>query len=164
MPHFQRLGRRNNRELYDGRQKAVRRRSNTEKRVDFLTAMRLYMELRQCLIFATDTPKICRKQCLLPARIIFRRAQKISLWWQSTDTANLLIRITILIGTVSAVIYTSVTSGTETYRGFILDNVYHSEKDGDIHFNLYIPESYDGSKPYALFVSLPVTKDCIFKA
>lgn len=64
----------------------------------------------------------------------------------------------------NTIVYTSVTSGTETYRGFILDNVYHSEKDGDIHFNLYIPESYDGSKPYALFVSLPVTKDCIFKA
>lgn len=48
----------------------------------------------------------------------------------------------------------SVTPGTATYRGFILDNVYHSEKDGDIHFNLYVPESYDGSKPYALYISL----------
>lgn len=64
----------------------------------------------------------------------------------------------------NAIIDTSVTPGTATYRGFILDNIYHSEKDGDIHFNLYVPESYDGSKPYALFVSLPVTKDCIFKA
>lgn len=54
----------------------------------------------------------------------------------------------------NTIVYTSVTSGTETYRGFILDNVYHSEKDGDIHFNLYVPESYDGSKPYALYISL----------
>lgn len=54
----------------------------------------------------------------------------------------------------NAIIDTSVASGTETYRGFILDNVYHSEKDGDIHFNLYVPESYDGSKPYALYISL----------
>lgn len=55
----------------------------------------------------------------------------------------------------NAIIDTSVTPGTATYRGFILDNIYHSEKDGDIHFNLYVPESYDGSKPYALLVSLP---------
>ena len=54
----------------------------------------------------------------------------------------------------NTIVYTSVTSGTETYRGFILDNVYHSEKNGDIHFNLYVPESYDGSKPYALYISL----------
>lgn len=49
----------------------------------------------------------------------------------------------------------SVTAGTEIYRGFILDNVYHSPYDGDIHFNLYIPESYDGSEPYALYMTFP---------
>ena len=49
----------------------------------------------------------------------------------------------------------AVTTGTETYRDFILDCVYHSENNGDIHFNLYVPETYDGSKAYALFVSLP---------
>lgn len=54
----------------------------------------------------------------------------------------------------NTIVDTSVTLGTETYRGFILDNVYHSENDGDIHFNLYVPESYDGSKPYALYISL----------
>ena len=48
-----------------------------------------------------------------------------------------------------------VTEGTETYRGFTLDNVLHSPHDGDIHYNAYIPESYDGSKPYALFFTLP---------
>lgn len=31
----------------------------------------------------------------------------------------------------------------------------HSENNGDIHFNLYIPKSYDGSKAYALFITLP---------
>ena len=35
----------------------------------------------------------------------------------------------------------SVTEGTEEYRGFILDNVLHSENDGEIHYNLYVPES-----------------------
>ena len=52
-------------------------------------------------------------------------------------------------------IYGSVTEGSDSYRGFVLDNVYHSESNGDIHYNLYVPESYDGSRPYALFVSLP---------
>ena len=52
-------------------------------------------------------------------------------------------------------LYGEVTAGTEIYRGFILDNVYHSPDDGDIHFNLYVPQSYDGNEPYALFMTLP---------
>ena len=44
-------------------------------------------------------------------------------------------------------------AGTQTERGFVLDNVLHSE-EGDIHYNLYTPESYDGTEPYALFVTL----------
>ena len=48
-----------------------------------------------------------------------------------------------------------VTEGTQTYRGFVLDNVLHSEAEGDIHYNVYIPESYDGSEPYALYFTLP---------
>lgn len=48
----------------------------------------------------------------------------------------------------------SVTAGTQIYRGFIVDNVYHSDSSGDINFGLYIPENYNGSKPYALYVSL----------
>lgn len=49
----------------------------------------------------------------------------------------------------------SVTEGTEVYRGFIMDNVLHSESDGDIHYHVHIPERYDGSEPYALFFTLP---------
>ena len=49
----------------------------------------------------------------------------------------------------------TVTEGATTYRGFVLDNVLHSETEGDIHYNLYVPDSYDGSIPYALFVTLP---------
>lgn len=45
--------------------------------------------------------------------------------------------------------------GNEEIRGFLVDNVLHSEKDKDIHFGLYVPKSYDGKKPYALFVTLP---------
>lgn len=49
----------------------------------------------------------------------------------------------------------SVTEGTEEYRGFLMDNVLHSENDGDIHYLLYVPDSYDGSEPYAIFFTLP---------
>ncbi len=49
----------------------------------------------------------------------------------------------------------TVTEGTKTYRGFVLDNVLHSQTEGDIHYNLYLPASCDGSIPYALFVTLP---------
>lgn len=31
----------------------------------------------------------------------------------------------------------------------------HSRKYGDIHFNLFVPKSYDGSEPYALYITLP---------
>lgn len=49
----------------------------------------------------------------------------------------------------------NITDGTDTYRGFTIDNVLHSDNNGDIHFNLYIPKSYDASKAYALFITLP---------
>lgn len=49
----------------------------------------------------------------------------------------------------------SIEFGTQEKDGFIVDNVLHSDTQGDIHFSSYIPESYDGSEPYALFVTLP---------
>lgn len=49
----------------------------------------------------------------------------------------------------------NVEKGTEEYRGFVLDNVLHSETEGDIHYNVYIPDDYDGSESYALFMTLP---------
>ncbi len=48
-----------------------------------------------------------------------------------------------------------MTPGTEGYRGFLLDNVLHSPSQGDIHYNVYIPDSYDGSTSYALYMTLP---------
>lgn len=48
-----------------------------------------------------------------------------------------------------------ITVGTETQRGFINDNVYHSAEYGEIHYSSYFPGSYDGTKPYALFITLP---------
>lgn len=44
--------------------------------------------------------------------------------------------------------------GTEKQKGFINDNVLHSDI-GDIHFSSYIPDTYDGAEPYALFITLP---------
>ena len=40
---------------------------------------------------------------------------------------------------------TEVSAGTSTYRGFL----------GDIHYNVYVPKSYDGTKKYSLYVTLP---------
>lgn len=49
----------------------------------------------------------------------------------------------------------AVTNGADTYRGFSVNNILHSENNSDIHFNLYVPKTYDGSKAYALFITLP---------
>lgn len=49
----------------------------------------------------------------------------------------------------------SAVGEVEVYRNFTVDNVLHSEGFGDIHYNVYIPESYDGSRPYALYFTLP---------
>lgn len=49
----------------------------------------------------------------------------------------------------------SVTAGNDTYHGFVIGNVLHSDENGDIHYNVYVPESYNGSKPYALYFTLP---------
>lgn len=57
--------------------------------------------------------------------------------------------------TVSILPPDEIDFGSEVIRGFFFDNVLHSKNDGDIHFGLYIPDSYDGTKPYALFVTLP---------
>lgn len=48
----------------------------------------------------------------------------------------------------------AVTEERETYRGFTVDRVYRSDHNGEIHYSLYVPESYDGSRPYALYISL----------
>lgn len=49
----------------------------------------------------------------------------------------------------------NVEQGTSKYRDFVLDNVLHSETEGDIHYNVYIPEDYDGTESYVLFMTLP---------
>ncbi len=50
----------------------------------------------------------------------------------------------------------SVTEGTEDYEGFVVDNIMHFPKGiDDLHFHMYVPQSYDGSEPYALYITLP---------
>ena len=50
----------------------------------------------------------------------------------------------------------TVREGTEEYEGFVMDNVMSfSDIPEDLHYHLYVPESYDGSKPYALYITLP---------
>ena len=47
-----------------------------------------------------------------------------------------------------------VTAGTEVYEGFLMDNVLHAGEAGDVHFHIYVPDSYDGSRPYPLFLTM----------
>lgn len=49
-----------------------------------------------------------------------------------------------------------VTDGTEYYEGFQVDNILHSS-DGlpDLYYHIYVPESYNGDKAYALYIVLP---------
>lgn len=48
-----------------------------------------------------------------------------------------------------------VTVGKKKDCGMIVDNTYHDPERGDIHFSSYVPDTYDGKKPYALFVTNP---------
>ena len=49
----------------------------------------------------------------------------------------------------------AVTEGKSYYREFLVDNVLHSPKNGDIHYHVYFPDSYNGKKKMALYVTLP---------
>ena len=49
----------------------------------------------------------------------------------------------------------TMTPGTETDRGFIVDNVLQADGLNDIHYNILVPESYDASRPTSLFITLP---------
>lgn len=47
-----------------------------------------------------------------------------------------------------------VTEGTERYRDFAVDSVLHSRESGDIHYCAFIPDTYDGSRAYSLYITL----------
>ena len=48
-----------------------------------------------------------------------------------------------------------ITVGTAEEKGFIIDNVFHSEMQGDIHFSSFYPNDYDENKEYAIYFALP---------
>ena len=48
-----------------------------------------------------------------------------------------------------------VTEGTENYHDFVVDSILHSYEFGDIHYCVFIPDGYDGSKAYSLYITLP---------
>lgn len=48
-----------------------------------------------------------------------------------------------------------VTEGTESCRDFVVDSVLHSDTAGDIHYCVSIPDKYDGSEAYSLYITLP---------
>lgn len=48
-----------------------------------------------------------------------------------------------------------MTEGTERYRDFTVDSVLHSRELGDIHYCVFVPDGYDGSKAYSLYITLP---------
>lgn len=49
----------------------------------------------------------------------------------------------------------NIEIGTTEERGFIIDNVLHSDVQGDINYASYFPEGYDETKQYAIYFALP---------
>ena len=49
----------------------------------------------------------------------------------------------------------NIEIGKTEKRNFIIDNVYHSASQGDIHFASYYPKDYDKNKEYAIYFALP---------
>ena len=49
----------------------------------------------------------------------------------------------------------SFSAKADAESGFMMDQTYVSKTEGTIHYNLFVPDSYDGSKPYALHIALP---------
>ena len=45
--------------------------------------------------------------------------------------------------------------GKTKIKGFVIDNVLHSEKQGDIHFTSYYPDNYNDNEEYAIYFALP---------
>lgn len=48
-----------------------------------------------------------------------------------------------------------LTEGSQTDRGFVVDDALQTPSGRTLHFSLHVPDSYDGSVPYALYVACP---------
>lgn len=55
----------------------------------------------------------------------------------------------------------SVTAGTKYEEDFLIDNLLFFNNAGEyvaveeLHYHIYVPDSYAGSRPYALYITLP---------
>lgn len=48
-----------------------------------------------------------------------------------------------------------LAEGAQVDRGFVVDNALQTPAGRTLHFSLHVPDSYDGSVPYALYVACP---------
>lgn len=56
-----------------------------------------------------------------------------------------------------------LTEGSQTDRGFVVDDALQTPSGRTLHFSLHVPDSYDGSVPYALYVACPGWKGLYFQ-
>ena len=59
----------------------------------------------------------------------------------------------LFLATVSTMLLCAVKA--EERSNFLTNQIYESETEGTIHYNLFVPEDYDSNKPYALHIALP---------
>ena len=57
----------------------------------------------------------------------------------------------------------TLEEGSTTSRGFRVDDVLHAGDHGDIHFSIHVPDAYDGSTPFALYLALPGWEGLLFQ-
>lgn len=66
-----------------------------------------------------------------------------------------------LMDSVQAAQIGTVTDGTEYEEGFLIDNVLFFNGTGEyasveeLHYHIHVPDSYDGTRPHALYITLP---------
>ena len=66
-----------------------------------------------------------------------------------------LLVLSMLLTVLSALSEENNVSPSRIRMKFQLNQVYESETEGTIHYNLYVPDHYDGSQSYALHIALP---------
>ena len=59
------------------------------------------------------------------------------------------------VTTESSTIQTSINHTDITINEFVIDEVLQSQSGDEIHYSYYVPDGYDGSELYALFLTLP---------
>ena len=57
-----------------------------------------------------------------------------------------------------------LTEGSQTDRGFVVDDALQTPSGRTLHFSLHVPDSYDGPAPYALYVACPGWEGLYFQS